>query len=55
MARKVRFAKVLGLLVFACVGVGIEAFRDRHYVIGVVAFLIAAIFIWDSWPKKRKR
>jgi len=48
---RVRFGGVLGVVVFACVGAGIEAFKEGRYVIGLVAFLVAAIFLWDSFRK----
>jgi len=47
----VRFSRVLGLVVFACVGVGIEASRQRRYLISFIAFLVAFIFVWDFFRR----
>jgi hypothetical protein len=55
LVMRVRFSRILGMVVFTCVGVGIGAFRDGHYAVGVAAFVVAFIFVWDSWPKKGRR
>jgi len=46
---RVRFSRVLAMVVICCVGAGIESFIEGRYLIGLVAFLVGFIFLWDSF------
>jgi len=38
-------------VVVVCVGSGIGAFIEGHYIVGLVAFLVGFIFVWDFFRR----